>query len=61
MKTQYILIIFGSFIIVSISFIYTMIIGSWFDFFTQLKWFMRVITPFFIIYIFYLGMNDKKN
>ena len=57
MKNKYILIIWGSFFVVTGSFIYTMINGSWFELFNQLKWFMRISTPFFIIYLFYLGLK----
>ena len=63
MYTKYALIIFGSFFAVNIVFIYMMISGNGFYFFTQFKWFMRIAAPFIIFYLFYLGIKDrnKKN
>ena len=58
MNIKYSLIIFGSFFVVSTLFIYLMISDNWSYFIVQFKWFMRIATPFFIIYLFYLG--NKK-
>tara|TARA_B100001250_G_C19797950_1_gene789674 strand:+ start:256 stop:435 length:180 start_codon:yes stop_codon:yes gene_type:complete len=59
MNTKYTLIIFGSFIILSIASIYLMISGDWDNFINQLKWFLRITTPIFIISLFYLGFQNK--
>jgi len=61
MNSKYTLIIFGAFLIVSILFMYMMFSGNWNGFLSQLKWFMRITTPFFIIFVFYLGIRNKKN
>ena len=58
MNTKYTLIIFGSFLVISILSLYLMIIGNWDYFINQLKWFMRIVTPIFIIYLFY---SEKRN
>ena len=60
MYTKYALIIFGSFFVVNIIFIYMMISGKGVYFFTQLKWFMRITAPFIIFYLFYLGIRDRN-
>ena len=60
MYTKYAVIIFGSFLVVNIIFIYMIITGNWFYFFTQLKWFMRTAAPFIIFYLFYLGIKDHN-
>jgi len=58
MSTKYTLITFGSFFLLSILFMYLMLSGNWDHFIEQLKWFMRITVPFFIIYLFYLGSKD---
>lgn len=55
-----ILIIFGSFFLVSILFMYLIVSGNWTYFIFRLKWFLRIVTPFVIIYLFYLGNSEKK-
>jgi len=55
MKTRYAIIIFGFFFITTSIFIYLMISGNIEEFITQLKWFLRVTTPLFIITLFYLS------
>ena len=60
MKTKYALIIFGSFFVVSTLFMYLMISDGLDQFLIQLKWFLRITTPLFIIYIFYLGKSDRE-
>ncbi len=59
MNNKYILIIFGSFVILSIISIYLMISGNWDNFINQLKWFLRITTPIIIIYLFYLGIQKQ--
>lgn len=60
MSTKYIAIIFGLFSFMSALFMYLMLSGNWNEFIFQLKWFLRITTPIFIIYLFYLG-NKKVN
>ena len=55
MNTKYMLLILGSFVIVSSLFMYLMLSGNLDFFIVKLKWFLRVFIPFFIIYLFYLG------
>ena len=57
MYTKYILITFSSFFIVTTLFIYLMISGDLDSFLIQLKWFMRITFPLFVIFLFYLGMK----
>jgi hypothetical protein len=57
MYTKYILITFSSFFIVTTLFIYLMILGDLDSFLIQLKWFMRITFPLFVIFLFYLGMK----
>ena len=58
---KYPIMIFGVFLFMSILFMYLMLSGNWNDFIFQLKWFLRITTPFFIIYLFYLGNKKRKN
>ena len=58
---KYPIIIFGVFLFMSILFMYLMLSGNWNDFIFQLKWFLRITTPVFIIYLFYLGNKKIKN
>ena len=58
---KYTIIIFGVFLFMSILFMYLMLSGNWNDFIFQLKWFLRITTPVFIIYLFYLGNEKIKN
>ena len=58
---KYTIIIFGVFLFMSILFMYLMLSGNWNDFIFQLKWFLRITTPVFIIYLFYLGNKKRKN
>ncbi len=60
MNTKYTLIIFGSFSILSILFLYLMITDNWNYFVFQLKWIMRIATPLLIIYLFYSEKNRNK-
>ena len=60
MSTKYTAIIFGLFSFMSILFMYLMLSGNWNEFIFQLKWFLRITTPIFIVYLFYLG-NKKVN
>jgi len=57
MYTKYVLITFSSFFIVTTLFIYLMILGDLDSFLIQLKWFMRITFPLFVIFLFYLGMK----
>ena len=61
MYTKYILIIFSSFLIVTSLFIYLMFSGDLDKFLLQLKWFMRITFPLFVVFLFYLGTRDKKD
>jgi len=58
---KYTIMIFGVFLFMSILFMYLMLSGNWNDFIFQLKWFLRITTPVFIIYLFYLGNKKIKN
>ena len=58
---KYPIMIFGVFLFMSILFMYLMLSGNWNDFIFQLKWFLRITTPIFIIYLFYLGNKKIKN
>ena len=58
---KYPIIIFGVFLFMSILFMYLMLSGNWSDFIFQLKWFLRITTPIFIIYLFYLDNKKIKN
>ena len=60
MYTKYALITFSSFFIVTTLFIYLMILGDLDNFLIQLKWFMRVTFPLFVIFLFYLGMKNEN-
>ena len=60
MYTKYILIIFSSFLIVTSLFIYLMFSGDLDKFLLQLKWFMRITFPLFVIFLFYLGMKNES-
>ena len=57
MYTKYILITFSSFFIVTTLFVYLMISEELDSFLIQLKWFMRITFPLFVIFLFYLGMK----
>ena len=61
MNDKYVLVIFGFLFLSSILFMYLMLSGNWNDFIFQLKWFLRITTPVFIIYLFYLGNEKIKN
>jgi len=39
---------------------YLTIKGELNAFLNQLKWFLRITTPLFIIFIFYLGKKDRQ-
>ncbi len=58
MNSKYVMILLLVFVIVSILFMYLLISNQWTYFLNQLKWFLRMTTPFLIIYFLYLG---KKN
>ncbi len=38
-----------------------MITNKWESFVYELKWFMRAVSPIFVVYFFYLGMRKKTN
>ena len=57
MYTKYALITFSSFFIVTTLFVYLMLSGDLDSFLIQLKWFMRITFPLFVIFLFYLGMK----
>jgi hypothetical protein len=59
MYTKYVLITFSSFFIVTILFVYLMISEELDSFLIQLKWFMRITFPLFVIFLFYLGMKNE--
>ena len=60
MNFIYALISLGLFFVVSILFMYLTISGDLNYFLTQLKWFLRITTPLFIVFIFYLGKKDRQ-
>ena len=60
MNTKYALIIFSIFFIVTSIFIYLKISGDLDSLLIQLKWFMRITFPLFVIFLFYMGMKDLK-
>ena len=49
--------IFSSFFVVTTLFIYLMLSGDLDKFLLQLKWFMRITFPLFVIFLFYLGIK----
>ena len=59
MYTKYVLITFSSFFIVTTLFIYLMISEELDSFLIQLKWFMRITFPLFVIFLFYLGIKNE--
>jgi len=59
MYTKYVLITFSSFFIVTTLFVYLMISEELDSFLIQLKWFMRITFPLFVIFLFYLGMKNE--
>ncbi len=60
MNTKYALIIFSIFFIVTSIFVYLKISGDLDSLLIQLKWFMRITFPLFVIFLFYMGMKDSK-
>tara|TARA_Y100001960_G_C14109764_1_gene556905 strand:- start:121 stop:306 length:186 start_codon:yes stop_codon:yes gene_type:complete len=60
MNTKYALIIFSIFFIVTIIFTYLKISGDLDSLLIQLKWFMRITFPLFVIFLFYLGIKNEK-
>ena len=60
MNTKYTLIIFSIFFIVTSIFIYLKISGDLDSLLIQLKWFMRITFPLFVIFLFYMGMKDSR-
>ena len=60
MNTKYALIIFSIFFIITSIFIYLKISGDLDSLLIQLKWFMRITFPLFVIFLFYMGMKDSK-
>lgn len=60
MNTKYTLIVFSIFLIVTSIFIYLKISGDLDSLLIQLKWFMRITFPLFVIFLFYIGMKDSK-
>ena len=59
MNKQLIYITIILFFIISILFVCLMLTGNWEYFVYELKWLMRIISPFFIIYFFYLGIKKR--
>jgi len=51
MSDKYTLIIFGTFILISILFTYLFVTGNWYYFYYLIKMFLRVATPLIIIYL----------
>ena len=49
--TKYTIIIFGSFLAFSSIFMYLMLSDNWEYFVKVTKWFLRIVTPLFIIYL----------
>jgi len=60
MNTKYALIVFSIFFIVTIIFTYLKISGDLDSLLIQLKWFMRITFPLFVIFLFYLGIKNEK-
>ena len=60
MNTKYALIIFSIFFIVTCIFIYLKNSGDLDSLLIQLKWFMRITFPLFVIFLFYMGMKDSR-
>jgi len=60
MNTKYALIIFSIFFIVTSIFIYLKISGDLDTLLIQLKWFMRITFPLFVIFLFYLGIKNEN-
>ena len=60
MNTKYTVIIFSIFFIVTSIFIYLKISGDLDSLLIQLKWFMRITFPLFVIFLFYIGMKDSR-
>ena len=60
MNTKYVLIIFSIFFIVTSIFIYLKISGDLDTLLIQLKWFMRITFPLFVIFLFYLGIKNEN-
>ena len=60
MNTKYALIIFSIFFIVTSIFIYLKISGDLDTLLIQLKWFMRITFPLFVIFLFYLGVKNEN-
>ena len=60
MNTKYAAIIFSIFFIVTSIFIYLKISGDLDNLLIQLKWFMRITFPLFVIFLFYLGIKNEN-
>ena len=60
MNTKYALIIFSIFFIITSIFIYLKISGDLDTLLIQLKWFMRITFPLFVIFLFYLGIKNEN-
>ena len=55
MKKKYLIITLFIFLAVTSMFMYLMISENMEAFITQFKWFMRITSPFFMIYLIYIG------
>ena len=55
MKKKYLTITLFIFVAVTSMFMYLMISENMESFITQFKWFMRITSPFFMIYLIYIG------
>ena len=62
MSIKYTIIIFGTFLITTSTFIYLMILGDIEEFINQLKWILRFITPLIIIPLIFISIRkDYKD
>jgi len=60
MSIKYTIIIFGTFLITTSTFIYLMILGDIEEFINQLKTILRFITPLIIIPLIFISIRNKK-
>ncbi len=60
MSIKHAIIICGTFLITTSTFIYLMILGDIEEFINQLKWILRFITPLIIIPLIFISIRDKK-
>ena len=60
MSIKHAIIICGTFLITTSTFIYLMILGDIEEFINQLKRILRFITPLIIIPLIFISIRDKK-